>query len=82
MFTSSRFMPCPECGASVEQSKADEHECDLNQKTEYELFQTVRGEMEGFNAEVEGFFAEPETKFALWEAEQKRLKKKDSPNDR
>ncbi|MEX0881672.1 MAG: hypothetical protein WEC17_02945 [Candidatus Saccharimonadales bacterium] len=62
-------MPCPDCGASVEQTEADDHVCDSERRINYEAFL----EAKELTRELEDYFDSPDGRFALWEAEQQRL---------
>lgn len=34
----SRFMPCPDCGASVERTQSDAHRCEPERLVEFQMF--------------------------------------------
>ena len=44
---SSRFVPCEECGASVDRYAAQPHRCDARQRADYQMFMH-RDEIAGF----------------------------------
>ena len=56
-FPQSRFMPCPECGVSVERVEIDLHECDAERLLDFRLFQ-LRDEIAAFDAQLAAWLAE------------------------
>lgn len=66
-----RYMPCPDCGASVAAEVRDRHACDSEVRISYELFQ-LREDVAGMGREIDAYLASPEGQFALWEAERRR----------
>jgi hypothetical protein len=70
-FPQSRFMPCAECGASVERAKADAHVCDRDQLLDFHLFQ-LRDEIAGFDAQLAAWLASARGRFEAWLAERER----------
>ncbi len=71
VFGHSRYMPCTECGASVETSAKDRHVCDRERLLDYVLFQ-LRGEVAAFDDALRSFLESPEGRFAQWLAERDR----------
>lgn len=63
----SRYMPCPDCGASVEQSAAADHSCDDERKLDYDVFR-LRDEVASFEGELATFLESPRGRFELWYA--------------
>jgi hypothetical protein len=70
-FPQSRFMPCAECGASVERAEADAHVCDRERWLEFRLFQ-LREDIAGFDAQLAAWLASARGRFAAWLAERER----------
>lgn len=67
----SRYMPCSECGASVEQAERDAHICDRERRLDYELFQ-LRHELGALEGELGEYLESPRGRFELWYAERRR----------
>ena len=63
----SRFMPCPECGASLDRDKRGEHTCDRECWLDYQMFQ-LRDEVARFEAERHAYLTSPEGRFEQWYA--------------
>jgi hypothetical protein len=70
-FPQSRFMPCPECGVSVERVEIDLHECDAERLLDFRLFQ-LREEIAAFDAQLAAWLASACGRFAAWLAERDR----------
>ena len=70
-FPQSRFMPCPECGASVEHSEVGAHVCERERLLDYRLFQ-LREEIDAFDAQLAAWHASARGRFAAWVAERER----------
>jgi hypothetical protein len=70
-FVQSRFMPCPECGSSVERVHAARHRCDSERRLEYQLFRMRRG-LESLEADIGAYLATPRGRFELWYAARER----------
>lgn len=70
-FPQSRYMPCPECGASVDRVEAGAHACDAEQLLEFRLFQ-LREEIAAFDAQLAAWLASVRGRFAAWLAERDR----------
>ncbi len=64
MFT-SRFMPCTQCGASVERSQAPEHECDAERRLDYQMF-ARREEVAAFETLFRGHLDTATGQFQIW----------------
>ena len=67
----SRYMPCTQCGASVERTAHETHVCDSERRLSYQLFQ-LRGEVERFEAEFSAFLGSALGKFEAWCARRER----------
>jgi len=61
----SRFMPCRECGASLERSTPEVHECDPERLAEYRMF-AMRGRIAAFESHLHRFLATPTGRFETW----------------
>jgi len=61
----SRFMPCVECGDSVDRSAEAVHRCDPDRLAEYLLF-GLREEVADFEAQLHRFLASPPGRFEAW----------------
>jgi len=70
----SRYMPCPDCGASLDRSD-DAHECERERWLEFQLFQ-LRGEVGELDAAVAEYLASPQGRFALYYAERQRARRR------
>jgi hypothetical protein len=70
-FPQPRFMPCTECGASVELVHADAHACDEERRLDYRLFQ-LRDEIAAFDAQLTAWLRSVHGRFAAWLAERDR----------
>lgn len=67
----SRYMPCDECGASLERDERDAHACDLARRLEFQLFQQ-RSAIANFDDELSAYLASAQGRFAVWYAEHMR----------
>ena len=70
-FPQPRFMPCTECGASVERANANAHVCDRERVLDFRLFQ-LRDEIAAFDAQLTAWLASARGRFAAWIAERDR----------
>jgi hypothetical protein len=70
----SRYMPCPDCGASLER-RDDTHECERERWLEFQLFQ-LRDEIDEFEVELSGYLASPRGRFELYYAERERARRR------
>ena len=61
----SRFMPCTECGASVERAQTDEHRCDPERLLDFRMF-ALRDEVAAFEANLTAFLDGPSGQFHRW----------------
>jgi hypothetical protein len=71
MLFQSRFMPCPECGASVDQVEDDQHVCEDERRLTYQLFH-LRGEIEELDDALARYLESPRGRFEQWYAERTR----------
>ena len=56
-FPQSRFMPCGECGASVDRAVAEAHVCETERWLDFQLFQ-LRDEIAAFDDQLSNWLAE------------------------
>jgi hypothetical protein len=63
----SRYMPCPDCGDSVEQAERENHLCEPERWLDYQLFQ-LREEVDSFEVQLGAYLASPRGRFELWYA--------------
>ena len=70
-FPQPRHMPCPECGASIERAKPEEHECDPQRRLDFVVIQ-LRPELDGFEDELAEYLETPHGRFELWYAAHRR----------
>ncbi|MFC4784379.1 hypothetical protein ACT8ZV_07895 [Nocardioides sp. MAHUQ-72] len=61
----SRFMPCPECGASVDLSRSGEHACSPEQRAEFQM-QLLRDEVAHLETGFQRFLTTAEGQFESW----------------
>ena len=73
-FTEHRFMPCVECGASVERARKHLHVCDPERRLDYQLFQ-LRKEIAQLDEQLAEFLDSPTGRFATWLAERDRRRR-------
>ena len=63
----SRYMPCAECGASVDGRADTPHACSHERRVEYQMF-GLREEVAALEAGVRGYLGTPLGKFEVWSA--------------
>lgn len=63
----SRYMPCPECGASVERSAEAEHRCDPERLAEFKAF-GLRDQVAELETRIRDFLDSPVGRFETWDA--------------
>jgi hypothetical protein len=61
----SRFMPCPECGATVDRSQSDAHQCDPERRADYRMF-ALRGEVASLEDQVNEYLESSRGRFEVW----------------
>ncbi len=64
---SSRYMPCRHCGASLERSERETHECSPERLLDYTMF-SLREEIAGFEPTLRAHLDTPSGRFEAWEA--------------
>jgi hypothetical protein len=67
----SRYMPCPDCGASLTREDSADHECERERWLDYQMFQ-LRFEVTGLDDEVAAYLASARGRFEAWCAERER----------
>jgi hypothetical protein len=65
-------MPCPDCGVSLHRAEREVHECDRDDVGRFLAFQ-LRHEVDAFDSQLAVYLASPQGRFAVWEAERRRL---------
>jgi hypothetical protein len=70
-FPQSRYMPCIECGTSLDRTESGSHVCDREQILDFRLFQ-LRDEIAAFDAQLGEWLRSAPGRFAAWLAEQDR----------
>lgn len=70
-FAHSKYMPCPECGASLAGEEQDEHVCDDERRLDFQMFR-LRGQIARFEIDLGQFLKTPAGRFEAWYAEQRR----------
>lgn len=77
-FPQSPYMPCAECGASVERAAAGAHVCDTERLLDFRLFQ-LREEIAAFDAQFAEWLASARGRFAAWIAARDRRARQGRP---
>jgi hypothetical protein len=67
----SRYMPCPDCGASLELGERSGHVCEHERWLDFQLFQ-LRHEIDLFAAELGAYLTSPRGRFEAWYAARTR----------
>jgi hypothetical protein len=80
LFPQSRYMPCAECGASVDRAGAGAHVCDTERVLDFRLFQ-LREEIAAFDAQLAAWLVSARGRFAAWIAERDRAGQERRPPD-
>jgi hypothetical protein len=70
-FAHSKYVPCPECGASLADEDPDEHICDGQRRLDFQMFR-MRGHIARFEDDLAAFLETPEGQFEAWYAEHRR----------
>jgi hypothetical protein len=70
-YPQSRYMPCPECGTSLDRTESVPHVCDLERLLDFRLFQ-LRDEIAAFDAQLADWLRSARGGFAAWIAERDR----------
>jgi hypothetical protein len=67
----SRYMPCLNCGASLERGTLNSHVCDRERWLDYQLFQ-LRSEIDLFGAQLNAYLRTNKGRFEVWYAKRTR----------
>jgi hypothetical protein len=70
-FAHSKYMPCPECGASLAGEEPDEHVCDEERRIDFQMFR-LRGQIARFELDLAQFLDTSAGRFEAWYAENRR----------
>ena len=70
-FPQSRYMPCTECGTSLDRTESGPHVCDRERVLDFCLFQ-LRDEIAAFDAQLAEWLSSARGRFAAWLAERDR----------
>jgi hypothetical protein len=70
-FANSKYMPCPDCGASLAGDEPDEHVCEEGRRIDFQMFR-LRGQIARFELDLADFLATPTGRFETWYAESRR----------
>ena len=63
----SRFMPCTDCGHSLERTEQASHVCERERWLDYQLFQ-LHDELAAFETQLGAYLASPKGCFEIWYA--------------
>lgn len=61
----SRFMPCPDCGDSVDKAVSSPHRCDPERRLDYRMF-ALRHEIAQFDRLLASFLDSSQGRFQTW----------------
>ncbi len=67
----SRYMPCSDCGASVERTLAVAHACDPERRLDFQLF-GLRDEIVQLESGIHAYLTSTRGRFELWYAARER----------
>jgi hypothetical protein len=70
----SRYLPCDECGTSLDRDASDQHACDPERRLDFQLFQQ-RTAVGDFDDELGAYLASAQGQFASWYAEYTRARR-------
>jgi hypothetical protein len=70
-FPQSRYMPCTECGTSLDRTESALHVCDRERVLDFHLFQ-LRDDIAAFDAQLAEWLRSARGRFAAWIAERDR----------
>lgn len=63
----SRYMPCPDCGASLDRNDPTPHVCDAERLVAFKMFR-LRHEIGMFDGLLSSYLSSPEGVFETWVA--------------
>lgn len=61
----SRFMPCPDCGGSVDQTVDAAHVCLPERRAEFQVFR-LRDDVDAIEDQVHSYLGTPSGRFEVW----------------
>ena len=67
----SRFMPCPDCGASLDLTDHDEHTCARERWLDYQMFH-LKDVVARFESDLRRYLSSPQGRFEVWYARRQR----------
>jgi hypothetical protein len=70
-FASPQYMPCPDCGASLNGEEPDDHRCDPVRWVDYQMFQ-LRNGIARFELDFGAYLASLQGRFESWYAARQR----------
>jgi hypothetical protein len=62
---SSRFLPCNQCGESVDRFAAVAHHCSLDRSVDHQMT-ALRADIDTFEGRLQEFLATPRGSFETW----------------
>jgi hypothetical protein len=62
---SSRFLPCPRCGDSVERGREAAHHCAPERRVEYQMFK-LRESVAAFDSQLHHYLETATGRFETW----------------
>lgn len=63
----SRYMPCPECGASVDRTSQVVHECSDERRADFQMFR-LRDEIARLESSLQRYLRTAAGRFEVWKA--------------
>lgn len=70
-FPQPSYMPCDECGVSVDQSRKEFHECDEIKRLDYQMF-LLKEEIDSFEDQLKRYLDSKQGQFDMFYASRKR----------
>jgi hypothetical protein len=64
MFT-SRYLPCPDCGASMDRTDPTPHVCEAERVVDFRMF-ALRPEIDRFDGLLSRYLGSPAGRFEAW----------------
>jgi hypothetical protein len=61
----SRYMPCEDCGASVDRTAPEPHRCSPERRADYQMF-ALREDVARFGARLRAYLDSPRGRFEVW----------------
>lgn len=69
------YMPCPDCGASIQRGQEDEHVCEEERLLRYRMVQ-LRDEIARFDGDLAAYLNSPRGRFDIWYAARDRSRRR------